>query len=81
MVAQLSSVVVKSLLGRIGVNEDGQGASVDGQPRNEGAELGRRKKIDLEHGHGMWTNWLLPKSINSQFRDWISVSIRSVLVD
>lgn len=54
---------------RVRMYENGKRAPVDGEPRDEGAELRRREEVDLEHGDGVRADGLVPEPIDPQLGD------------
>lgn len=52
-----------------------QRASVYNKPGYEGAELGGREEVHLEHGDWVWTDRFIPEGVDAEFGDFYSISI------
>ena len=57
-------------LGGVGVDQHGQRAAPDGQPGDEGAELGRRVHAHLEHGHRVRPDRPVPECVYAEFGEF-----------
>ena len=57
------------LVRRIGMNQRTQGAPVDDQPGNEGAELPGVEEVDFEHGDWVGAYGAVPEGVDAEFRD------------
>lgn len=66
MVPQLPFVLRDVRLGRVWMHQHRQRASPDGQPGDEGAELGGREQVHLEHGDRVGANGAVPEGVDAQ---------------
>lgn len=63
--------VVAATVARVRMDQDAQGAVIDCEPGDEGAELGRGEKIDLEHGLRVRADGFVVDGVEGQFGELV----------
>lgn len=66
MIPQVPLRLAQRLLRRVRMHQRRQRAAPDRQPGNEGSELCRSEEVDLEHGHGVRADGLVPYLVDAE---------------
>lgn len=59
----------------VGMHQRAKWTPIDDEPGDEGSKLCGREDVHFKHGHGMGPDGSIEELVDSEFRDWMAVSV------